>query len=286
LLADVVERRGPPPSASTATGPPRTRIQIYEVARRKLLRTLPPARYGFFAFGSDDTKLLVMLGGSGNSPGTPAVEDAVNGRMVSLQDAAAIPCGVSPQDFAISANDRVVVGGSFCGFADVWNAQTGRLIRRFNQGAEMSSAGLSPDGKRLLISSWDSRATIYDVATGRVLVNLIGHTRGIAFAAFTPDASMVVTASLDHTVRLWDARTGQQLRVLTFTDDEGQIVFSADGRLMVMAGAPMSGVASVARVYETCPACTNPKALLAQAAPHAAPSNKLTLLERTVIKHA
>ena len=38
-------------------------------------------------------------------------------------------------------------------------------------------------------------------------------------------------------------------------------------------GAPVSGVASVARVYETCPACTNAKALLGQAAPHAAPSN-------------
>jgi WD40 repeat protein len=151
----------------------------------------------------------------------------------------------------------------------------------------MSSAGLSPDGKRLLISSWDSRATIYDVASGRALVNLVGHTRGISSAAFTPDASMVVTASLDHTVRVWDARTGQQLRVLTFTDDEGSISFSANGRLMVMAGgAPVSGVASVARVYETCPACTNPKALLRQAAPHAAPSKRLTLLERTVIKGA
>src|SRR5205085_5493124 len=118
-------------------------------------------------FSRDATKLLVMLGGTANTAGTPAVEDAVSGRLVSLQGAAAIPCGVSPPDFAISANDRVVVGGSFCGYADVWNAQTGRLVRRFNQGAEMSSADLSPDGKRLLISSWDSRATIYDVATGR-----------------------------------------------------------------------------------------------------------------------
>ncbi len=287
FLANVVRPRGPPPSASAATGPPRAAMQIYDVARRKLLRTLPPARYGYFAFGPDDTKLLVTLGGSGNSLGTPFVEDAVSGRMVSLQGAGAVPCGVNPQDFAISANDRVVVGGSFCGYADVWNAQTGRLIRRFNQGAEMSSAGLSPDGKRLLISSWDSRATIYDVASGRALVNLVGHTRGIGFAAFTPDASMVVTASLDHTVRVWDARTGQQLRVLTFPDAQGLIVFSADGRLMVIGGGvPGSGVASVARVYETCPACTNPKALLGQAAPHAAPSNRLTLLERTVIKHA
>ena len=262
-------------------------MQIYDVARRKLLRTLPPARYEFFAFSPDDSKLLVITGGSGNSLGTPAVEDAVSGRRVYLQDAGTVPCGVAPEDFAISASDRVVVGGSFCGYADVWNAETGRLIRRFNQGAEMSSAGLSPDGKRLLISSWDSRATIYDVATGRPLVNLIGHTRGIGFAAFTPGASMVVTASLDDTVRVWNARTGQQLRVLTFTDDQGLVNFSADGRLMVIAsGAPGSGVASVARLYETCPACTNAKALLDQAAPHAAPSNRLTLLERTVIDHA
>jgi WD40 repeat protein len=125
------------------------------------------------------------------------------------------------------------------------------------------------------------------VANGKPLVNLIGHTRGIGFASFTPDASMVVTASLDHTVRVWDARTGQQLRVLSFTEAQGLIAFSADGRLMVIGGGvPGSGVASVARVYETCPACTNPKALLGQAAPHAAPSNRLTLLERTVIKHA
>jgi WD40 repeat protein len=287
FLASVVAPRGPPPSASAPAGPPRSPLLIYDVAGRKLLRTLPPARYGYVAFGPDDTKLLVMLGGSGNSLGTPALEDAVSGRMVSLQAAGAVPCGVNPQDFAISANDRVLVGGSFCGFADVWNARTGRLIRRFNQGAEMSSAGLSPDGKRLLISSWDSRATIYDVASGRPLANLVGHTRGIGFAAFNPDASMVVTASLDHTVRVWDARTGQQLRVLTFADGEGLVVFSADGRLMAMAGGlPVSGVASVARVYETCPACTNPKALLGQAAPHAVPSNRLTLLERTVINHA
>ena len=51
------------------------------------------------------------------------MEDAVSGRIVGLQDAGAIPCGVNPPDFAISANDRVVVGGSFCGYADVWNAR-------------------------------------------------------------------------------------------------------------------------------------------------------------------
>jgi WD40 repeat protein len=277
----------PPSSPSPASGPLKVPLQIYDVASRSVVRTLPAANYGYVAFSRDDRKLLVMLGGTTHTAGTPAVEDAVSGRIVALQGAAAIPCGVNAADFSISRDDRVVVGGSFCGFADVWNAQTGRLIRRFNQGAEMSSADLSPDGSRLLISSWDSRATVYDVDRGRALVNLVGHTRGISFAAFTPDASTVVTASLDHTVRVWDAHSGQQLRVLTFTDDEGPIFFSRDGRLMVSAGGlPQSGVDSVARVYGTCPACRDREALLALAAPHAAPSSRLTLLERTIVRDA
>jgi WD40 repeat protein len=284
-MANMARPQGPPPSRSAPTGPPRVPLQIYDVARRKLIRTLPSATYGFVAFSRDDTKLLVMLAGTTTSAGTPAVEDAVSGRRVSLQGAEAIPCGVSPQNFAISANDRVVVGGSFCGYADVWNAQTGRLIRRFNQGAEMSSADLSPDGSRLLISSWDSRATVYDVGSGRALVNLVGHTRGINYAAFTPDASMVVTASLDHTIRVWNAHTGQQLRVLSFTDIEVGIAFSADGQLMASAGGT-PGLASVARVYATCPACRDANALLRIAAPQAASPSRLTVLERTVVNGA
>ena len=189
-------------------------MQIYDVARRKLLRTLPPARYEFFAFSPDDSKLLVITGGSGNSLGTPAVEDAVSGRRVYLQDAGTVPCGVAPEDFAISASDRVVVGGKLCGYADVWNAETGRLIPPLQPGrgdvkrrslARRKATALSPLGTPA------PRSTTWPPV--RPLVNLIGHTRGIGFAAFTPGASMVVTASLDDTVRVWNARTGQQLRV-------------------------------------------------------------------------
>jgi hypothetical protein len=39
----------------------------------------------------------------------------------------------------------------------------------------------------------------------------------------------------------------------------------------------------VVRVFGTCPACQSPKALLGLARPHAAPANRLTVLERTVI---
>ena len=139
-----------------------------------------------------------------------------------------------------------------------------------------------------MVTSWDSRATIYDVATGRPLVNLVGHTRGIAWGGFAAGGSEVLTEGLDHTVRVWNAHTGQQLRVLTFTNDQGgPVAFSPDGQEVAIPEIPpQPGLENVVRVFDTCPACQNPTALLGLARPHAAPANRLTVLERTVVNGA
>jgi hypothetical protein len=50
-----------------------------------------------------------------------------------------------------------------------------------------------------------------------------------------------------------------------------------------MAIAEISPSSNVVRVFGTCPACQDSRALLALAAPHAAPASRLTALERTVI---
>ncbi len=47
------------------------------------------------------------------------------------------------------------------------------------------------------------------------LVVLSGHTDRVFGAAFSPDGTRIVTASLDKTARIWDARTGAQLAVLS-----------------------------------------------------------------------
>jgi hypothetical protein len=83
-------------------------------------------------------------------------------------------------------------------------------------------------------------------------------------------------------VRVWDARTGQNLRVLTFTDDQNGVALSADGsELAVGENTPTFGAPTIIRVFDTCPACQNPRALLKLAAPHA--TTNTTQLERSVI---
>ncbi len=64
-----------------------------------------------------------------------------------------------------------------------------------------------PDGTCLEVVS-DAGIWIYDVATGKALDLLTGHTDRGRIVAFSPDGQ--TPASSDHkTIHLWDAKTGQ-----------------------------------------------------------------------------
>jgi WD40 repeat protein len=249
---------------------------------------------GPFTFSQDDSRLILLEnpvaktipgpGGRGfGQTGTDrlVVLTLATGHAVTLPKAH--PCGPGvPVKWAFSGDGRRVAQAGFCGIVDVWDAHTGHRLRQLDQGAETSAVALNHDGSRVLVSSWDSRATIWSVASGRQLRTLVGHTRGIADAALSPDGTRVVTASLDHTVRVWDARTGQDLRVLSFTDPPTPLIFSTDGsEIAVGQTSPILGVPDIMRVYDTCPACQNPRELLKLAAPRA--TTNLTQLESTVI---
>jgi WD40 repeat protein len=88
---------------------------------------------------------------------------------------------------------------------------------------------LASDGSRILTVS-DNVATVWDVASGKELAVLRGHTGQVVFASFSRDGSRVVSGSNDHTARIWDAQTGQQIAVLRGHDQAvARVVFSADG---------------------------------------------------------
>jgi TPR repeat protein len=64
---------------------------------------------------------------------------------------------------------------------------------------------------------------------------LSGHAGIVYVAAYSPDGTRIVTASDDKTARIWDARTGAQLAVLSGHDRINFAAYSPDGSRIVTA---------------------------------------------------
>ena len=102
---------------------------------------------------------------------------------------------------------------------------------------EVLSLAYSKDGSRLLSSSYDKTARLWDTQTGKEVRKFSGHTWWVWSAAFSPDEQHIVTAGHDGTAIVWDVSTDN--RTPPFTGHHGPVfsaAFSPDGQQVVSAG--------------------------------------------------
>ena len=77
---------------------------------------------------------------------------------------------------------------------------------------------------------------LWDVATGKLLRQFIGHEGSINGVAFSGDGCRAISGSSDKTVRLWDVATGKELYCFTgHTDTVWRVAFSPDDRYALSA---------------------------------------------------
>jgi WD40 repeat protein len=122
----------------------------------------------------------------------------------------------------------------------IWDAASGRLIRKAGSDQLPTAMSLSPDGRRAATVGLDgSNAMVWDVATGRRLAVLRGHSGQVSSATISPDGRRVVTTSLDGTIRAWEVAGGRPTGRLDVSPgfQSPQAAFSPTGEWVVTTSA-------------------------------------------------
>ena len=100
----------------------------------------------------------------------------------------------------------------------LYDRNTGERVAHFlGTGSSAASVGFSPDGKKIVTGNDDGTLLPFDVErrnrTGQVI--LTAHYGRVVSVIYSPDGKTIVSGSADETIRLWDANTLAQKKVLT-----------------------------------------------------------------------
>jgi WD40 repeat protein len=191
----------------------------------------------------------------------PGYFEQVNAVALS-KDAALLATGSSDGRFAV----RVLKAGAKGlgpGAVRLWDARTGRLLRRLGDPAEQVLAvALSPDGRRVASGGASARGSgvvrLWDTATGMPVWSTEDHTAEVLAIAYAPDGSSVATAAADGLLKLRDPATGAVRQTLAgHAGGATSLAFSADGALLVCGeghGATRLWEVRTGRLLRTCKA--------------------------------
>src|SRR5262249_11350326 len=114
-------------------------------------------------------------------------------------------------------------------------------------GSNVSTVALSVDGSLLATGGGDvnyrgeavdSSIRLWDVASGKQLHQLAGHSGGVSHLVVSADAKLLASAGRDNAIKLWDTAAGKMLNQIKGPLGIGAaaLALSTDGRTVAAGG--------------------------------------------------
>ncbi|KAF9024996.1 WD40 repeat-like protein [Hymenopellis radicata] len=211
-------------------------IQIWDVIQVELLNKLTghTSYINFVMFSHDGTRIV----SSANDHSIRVWNTIASERPEQLEGHTG-----RVQRVAFSSDGKQVISSSLDKTIQVWDVTTGRQLKdkrvtclSFSPDSTQIIAGLHTTGSLII---WDSR-------TGAQLQTLKGHKNDeITCIAFVPNTFQLVSGSQNKSIRIWNLRNGENIKVLT--DDKvhvTSIAVSIDGK-QIVSGSHSSRLGSV-----------------------------------------
>lgn len=200
--------------------------RVWDAARRRSVAVLAghEAPVLGVAFAANDGRVVTF------SDNSVRVWDAASGRQISLRQ------GYEGAVRAFSPDATQFATAADFGVVRLLNTQSDEEIALRGHAGEIASVVFSHDASRVVTTSLDQTARVWDTASGREIAVLAGHTDFVLTAAASANGALIVTASTDNTARVWEAASGREIALLR--GHEGAVfnaAFNADASRVVTA---------------------------------------------------
>jgi WD40 repeat protein len=210
-----------PDSAMLATADGLGRVRIWNLRRRRVIRTIrSPQPLAGVSFSPDGTLVGAAQWGAYNYSDDSAarVWDVRTGRLVFQTKGLAVAYVLR-----FAPDGRYLVTPTRSGTAQIWEIGRDRLVNTLaGHTGQVVAVSYSPDARLIATGGTDGTARLWDARSGKQLLVLHGPNAPVDGLAFTPDSRRLIGASEDGTVRIWDVTQGGNRDSLTLVADPGR----------------------------------------------------------------
>lgn len=185
------------------------------------------------AFNAEGTQLL-----SGGSDSTARVWDVETGRELQKFTGHS---GSMVKRVAFHPDGKHALTAGRDNFVRMWSIDNANEVQKFkSSGKWADSLAVTRDGKYLAVAGTFENGRevyIYEIESGKKLIECIGHTEGLTHVSFSADGKRLLSSSYDGTARLWDRETGRELyRWPAYGEFLWSAEFSPDNKWVLTGG--------------------------------------------------
>jgi len=181
-------------------------LELWDIASNLRLRTFMAHNGGVssVSFSPDGTKILSGASYTGSDK-TVKIWNKTTGALIRTFNSNNYIC-----EAAYSPDGSKILAGTSGGYASLWSADSGTLLRTFSgHSFDVLSVDFSPDGQRIITGGYDKSVKVWDAANGTVY-NTFARSDRVDAVRFSPDGSKILVGGAS--TALIDLQTGSILR--------------------------------------------------------------------------